>query len=1453
MAVVATLTKGYDLDYIWRQVDRSATKDAAGYYIQASEGGGEPPGRWWGPGAQALGLEPGQVVERRPYDLLFGERKAPDGTPLGRPPGSGQNAAGIYARLLAAEPQATAERQRELRLEAARQARLSPLYFDLTLSLSKSVSIFHASLGENARLARLAGDEAGDRYWSGLVDEMDAMIWDAVRAGFGYFQREAGYTRTGSHHARVNGRETGQWHEADLAVAHWLQHTSRDGDMQLHVHSQIAHTARTRTDGKWRAPDSLGYNEHLGAVAAITAQHLEEALTRRFGVQWVARDDGHGFEIRGISGEMMRLFSSRRESITVELRGRAARFEQRYGRAPSQRELAQLVQASNFATRAAKDGALDVAQLHQGWADTLARTLGIPLAQVAPSVWHATGQPSGPDARSVVPGELEASRAAQKAVALAQQEKSTWTRADLIKYLGRVLPRSGLEPAAAAALLEDLADRALRSEFEPVLCLEAPEAVEVPRGLLRADGRSVYQRHGGVRYATRAQLAMEDRMLAQARADGAPRLTRADAARALGADPERLEHALAGFAHDAHDACTETGLRGDQAAAALSALTDGKRVSVINAPAGSGKTRVLFELARAWESAGLGPVIGITPSQSARNTLAAGIPVSYNTAQFLGHLPGQRGARGPVAISPGTLLSVDETSMVSGPKLADLISLADAQDAKVILAGDTAQLQAVENGGGMSLLADRLGYVQLAEPVRFRAGWEQAASLRLRAGDASVLAEYDQHGRIKGGDPERMVDAAAAAYVALTVDGTDTLLMAADHALRRELSRRIRDDLVRLGIVRPGPAVRIADGATASPGDLIVCTRNDHALEAGEAGRTLANGDLLRIDAVTGDGLLVRRALDADPDTGQRRWTDRHFLYASYETAELGYAVTDHAAQVRTVHTGLAVICGTEDRQHAYVALTRGTDTNTAYVFTLSPKLADPAPGPRPAPELARYDQHAVAPAAGPDRAAAPAGTRDALAVLSDVLERDGQQLSATQTWQQALADADHLAILHAIWAAETSTAREQRYRDLLLAALPPGYRQEPGHRAKWLWRTMRAAELAGLDPAQVLAAAIGERDLTGARDVPSVIDARLRRRTGALIPRPAGPWSAQLPEIADPERCGYTAQIAAAMDARKDRIGEHAAGNALAWAVSALGPVPEHPVDRLEWQQRAASIGAWRELSGYAHPADPIGPEPAVAAPDLRAAWHEALAALGPVDGPDVRGLPDGTLLHLRDTYPIETGWAPQWTGEELRQVRLGAAEARLAAIRAAAEARTARRHGQHETSAQQQALAASYQAMHDAYREREAVFTAVMADRQQWETATRQQRQLAVAADGELRRRHPGQHFAPLRSAEPEPATEQQRTELTLTAGEEIPQLGQWIAGLAAQHRAFAGKLAERQSLRIPAEDPDYEDLGPAFPAWAGLDRDAILQPPKPQIQPSPQILERAVGRDLDMEAAE
>ena len=54
-------------------------------------------------------------------------------------------------------------------------------------------------------------------------------------------------------------------------------------------------------------------------------------------------------------------------------------------------------------------------------------------------------------------------------------------------------------------------------------------------------------------------------------------------------------------------------------------------------------------------------------------------------------------------------------------------------------------------------------------------------------------------------------------------------------------------------------------------------------------------------------------------------------------------------------------------------------------------------------------------------------------------------------------------------------------------------------------------------------------------------------------------------------------------------------------------------------------------------------------------------------------------------------------------------------------------------------------------------------------------------------------------------------------------------------------------------PAEDPSYGNLGQAFPPWPAPARDAILQPPKPEIQPSPRILQRALDRDLDIEAAD
>ena len=296
-------------------------------------------------------------------------------------------------------------------------------------------------------------------------------------------------------------------------------------------------------------------------------------------------------------------------------------------------------------------------------------------------------------------------------------------------------------------------------------------------------------------------------------------------------------------------------------------------------------------------------------------------------------------------------------------------------------------------------------------------------------------------------------------------------------------------------------------------------------LEAGEPGRALANGDILRIEAITGSGLMVRRLLEADPATGQRRFTERAFCYAGYQSSDLAYAITGHSTQGATVHTGIALVTGNEGRQWLYPAMTRGTDANLAFVFTTPPKVADPRPGTRAAPELDRYERIRreregflpTQPAAGPGNL----DPREPIAVLADVLDRDGAELSASEIRRRNLANADHLGILNTIWAAETRGAREDRYRELVMAALPADHRQPLSHQSRWLFRTLHAAELAGLDPAEVTRTAIAARDLAGARDIASVLDVRIRQRVYPLLPQPQGPWAERVPQLPDPRAPG--------------------------------------------------------------------------------------------------------------------------------------------------------------------------------------------------------------------------------------------------------------------------------------------------------------------------------------------
>lgn len=365
---------------------------------------------------------------------------------------------------------------------------------------------------------------------------------------------------------------------------------------------------------------------------------------------------------------------------------------------------------------------------------------------------------------------------------------------------------------------------------------------------------------------------------------------------------------------------------------------------------------------------------------------------------------------------------------------------------------------------------------------------------------------------------------------------------------------------------------------------------------------------------------------------------------------------------------------------------------------------------------------------------------------------------------------------------------------------------------------------------------AVAARDLSGARDIPAVIDARLRSSVHGLAPRPGFGWSDRVPQVADPEIRRYLAELAAVMEERRERIGEHAAEQQPEWAVNALGPLPDDAGERDRWRERASAVGAYRELLGYDDERQPIGPEPVADHPDKRALWHDAWRALGPVGDADLRDRADGSLWLIRDQYQTETAWAPKHVGRELGYVRASAEDARLHAVRSDAEAEAARKAGNGEVAARHEQHAEHSRRQESAYQAEESILAGLMDDRQAWEAATEPQRRLAVAADAELRRRNPEMRIEPLRSAEPEDVTDRQRADLDLLPEpEQKYQPPPWLRELAEARTAFSEKIAERQSLMQPHEDPHYADVGPAFPAWQHEDRQAVLQPPRPPIPQS------------------
>ncbi|GAA4893170.1 MobF family relaxase [Actinomycetospora straminea] len=1308
-----SVASGYSPDYLLNEV-------AAGrenYYTGAVTDG-EPPGRWWGSGAEKLGLtglvdpqDMRAVYEHflDPRHEAFRDPQRWDEVPtLGHRGRRYATEDELYAAALEREPDASAERRAELRVEAGKQARHNVAFLDATFSVQKSVTVLHTAFEAQEVAARSVGDDEAAAAWGEYRQAVEDAIWAGNNAALSYLAERAGYARVGHH-----GGAAGRYVDAhDWVVTSFFQHDSRDHDPQLHIHNPILNRVEG-PDGQWRTLDGRSIYRFRPAAAAVGERTTEERLTQTLGVRLAMRPDGKAREVIGVDETATDLLSSRRRAVTAKAAELIAEFEARHGREANGLERDRISRQATMATRRAKS---HEGETREQLLDRIDRQLRDEVAgglrDVAEDVLAARhDNPSA--AQSWSPTAV-----LETALAEVQAKKAGWTRADLTRAINDALPDTlGVADGDdVTTLLDRLTDKGIA--LATPLDAARPGADALPDELRLADGSSAYQAPGVRLYATPDHVHTERAILAAGR--------RGDAAAAPRFVADRFLSLLQDQGVD---------LGADQEGAIRGVLTSGARVETLVGPAGTGKSFIVGMIARGWSDpdlrgTGAGRVFGLATSQAATDILTDEGLTARNVARWLttqdrlDHADQPHPADAPWVLRAGDLVVVDESAMTDTAALAAIHARAEAAGAKLLLVGDHRQLAAVGAGGAMDLVAQTGTRYELAEARRFRHDWEGPASLRLRDGDETVLRDYHRHGRLlDAGTLEAAEASASRAWLADTLAGRRSILVVDTNDQANRLNAALRAELVRLERVAEHGALLGRDGTYAGIGDLVAARRNGWEL-TGHAGnqRGPINRETYRVTAIGDDGSLTVTPTTADTPDGKAATRQQIVLPAEYVAADLSlaYAGTVHSAQGATVDTSHLVATPATSRAAAYVGLTRGRDANTAHVTTITGPT-DPARGLVADHSLHRDPVAVLAALMAKDDGV---DARSALAIATE----SAIDAATTRTAGELFADAAALA----------ATERTGRWLDRLAAeGVITGddrSRLAAEDGAASLTRVLRRAEIAGQDAERVLREAVTDRHLDGARKLTNVIHARIR---DAHTFDPQGTtWREWSPATGRADWDRYLETLADAADQRAGELAEQLAEAPPPWLTEALGLMPDQAQEREEWLDAAGTVANWRELQGYDDPDDALGPAPAPGKVEAYASYRAAWQALGrpDIDREELE-LSDGQLRVRVRAHEREAAWAPRYVANELAGTHQAAERARQDAELRRGEAQAAadetERERVHEAAEATTALAGTLMA-------RAGELAELDDARSRWLAHTAGTRAAAERAKAELAARH-------------------------------------------------------------------------------------------------------------------
>ncbi|GAV19302.1 multifunctional conjugation protein TraI [Mariprofundus micogutta] len=335
-------------------------------------------------------------------------------------------------------------------------------------------------------------------------------------------------------------------------------------------------------------------------------------------------------------------------------------------------------------------------------------------------------------------------------------------------------------------------------------------------------------------------------------------------------------------------------------------ITREGQVSVIQGQAGTGKSTLLAAANKAFEAEEF-KVQGLALASKAATGLQEGSGIQSQTI----HSYLIESENGRKNLDSKSILVVDEAGMVDTKLLGKITRQAEQAGAKVILVGDSQQLQSIGAGGTFSTVSDRIGKAELTEIFRQDSAADKQSLQALRQGDSKAfLAHMKAEGRLS--ITKSTTDAhkqMSDKFIASKAGIQDKIMIAGRRADVSSLNKMARQQLKEQGKLSVESSFKDSTEKTmkVAIGDRLRILKNNKQLG-------VSNGDLATVSDIniTDSGDTV---LSVETDSGKQVEINT----TDYNNLTHGYCITAHASQGATVKEAYIYSSSFNSKEMAYV------------------------------------------------------------------------------------------------------------------------------------------------------------------------------------------------------------------------------------------------------------------------------------------------------------------------------------------------------------------------------------------------------------------------------------------------------------------------------------------------------------------------------------------------------